>query len=239
MPRTCNYTAYVVCNTEIVTRSERKNRLKSQEMNASHFVREDNCITVDTIATSGVLSPWKKIIRPSFVGVMNFLSKPRYRKALSANSAARRQVWVLQCKQERIWHQQKHIHAQQCSAFWKRQIVPSVLHPIFLIYLEYVVILHSGPFMVRCNTVGMATACRLGDRRVGFRVPVGQNIFTFPYRLDLLWGPIQWVPGALSRGVKRQGREADHSPVTSAEVKKTWTYTSTPPFVFMAYCWIN
>jgi hypothetical protein len=32
--------------------------------------------------------------------------------------------------------------------------------------------------------------------------------------------PIQWVPGALSPGVKRSGREADHSPPTSAEVKE-------------------
>jgi hypothetical protein len=32
--------------------------------------------------------------------------------------------------------------------------------------------------------------------------------------------PIQWVPGTLSLGVKRPGREADHSPPYSAEVKK-------------------
>jgi hypothetical protein len=38
---------------------------------------------------------------------------------------------------------------------------------------------------------------------------------------------IQWVPGALSPGVKRPGHEADHSPPTSVEVKKTWIYTST------------
>jgi hypothetical protein len=31
---------------------------------------------------------------------------------------------------------------------------------------------------------------------------------------------IQWVPGALSPGVKRPGPEADHSPPTIAEVKK-------------------
>jgi hypothetical protein len=31
--------------------------------------------------------------------------------------------------------------------------------------------------------------------------------------------PIQWVPGALSPGVKQKGREADRSPLTSAEVK--------------------
>jgi hypothetical protein len=41
--------------------------------------------------------------------------------------------------------------------------------------------------------------------------------------------PIQWV-----LGVKRPGREADHSPPTSAEVKKIWIYTSTPPYAFMA-----
>jgi hypothetical protein len=30
---------------------------------------------------------------------------------------------------------------------------------------------------------------------------------------------IQWVPGALSLGIRRQGREAEHSPSSSAEVK--------------------
>jgi hypothetical protein len=40
--------------------------------------------------------------------------------------------------------------------------------------------------------------------------------------------------GSSSPGLKRQGREADHSPPTSAEVKKMWIYTSTPPYVFMA-----
>jgi hypothetical protein len=45
---------------------------------------------------------------------------------------------------------------------------------------------------------------------------------------------IQCISGALSLEVKRQGREADHSPLTSAEVKKTWIYTSTPSYAFMA-----
>jgi hypothetical protein len=46
--------------------------------------------------------------------------------------------------------------------------------------------------------------------------------------------PIQWEPGALSPGLKRSGREADHSPPASAEVKIMWIYTSTPPYAFMA-----
>jgi hypothetical protein len=41
--------------------------------------------------------------------------------------------------------------------------------------------------------------------------------------------PIQWVPGALSLGVKRPVREADHSPTSNAEVKNAWSYTSIPP----------
>jgi hypothetical protein len=46
--------------------------------------------------------------------------------------------------------------------------------------------------------------------------------------------PIQWVMGALSPGVKRPGREADHSPPTSSEIKNTWIYTFTLPYIFVA-----
>jgi hypothetical protein len=41
--------------------------------------------------------------------------------------------------------------------------------------------------------------------------------------------PIQWVPGALSVGVKRPGREADHSPPSGAEVKEYVELYPTPP----------
>jgi hypothetical protein len=45
--------------------------------------------------------------------------------------------------------------------------------------------------------------------------------------------PIQWAMGTLSPGVKRPGRETDHSLPTSAEVKKMWIYISIPPYVYM------
>jgi hypothetical protein len=51
--------------------------------------------------------------------------------------------------------------------------------------------------------------------------------------------PIQRVPGALSPGLKEPGREADHSPPSTAEYKKAWNYTSTNPYVFMAYCLVK
>jgi hypothetical protein len=57
---------------------------------------------------------------------------------------------------------------------------------------------------------------------------------------DRLWGPPISYPmgiGGFSPGVKR--READHSSPASAEVKKKWIYTSTPPYTFMAYCVIS
>jgi hypothetical protein len=47
--------------------------------------------------------------------------------------------------------------------------------------------------------------------------------------------PIQWVPGALSLGVKRPGRETDHSSPCSAEAKSECSYTSTSLHVFMAW----
>jgi hypothetical protein len=37
-------------------------------------------------------------------------------------------------------------------------------------------------------------------------------------------------------GVKRPGREADHSPPSSAEVKNAWSYTSILQYAFMAWC---
>jgi len=45
---------------------------------------------------------------------------------------------------------------------------------------------------------------------------------------------IQWT-----LGVKLPEREADNSSPFSTEVKNVWSYTSTPPYVFMAWCLIK
>jgi hypothetical protein len=60
-------------------------------------------------------------------------------------------------------------------------------------------------------------------------------LFFMPFRsvLGPAQHPIQWVQGALSPGVKLPGLEADHSPPNFQEVKKTWIYTSIPPYAFM------
>jgi hypothetical protein len=59
---------------------------------------------------------------------------------------------------------------------------------------------------------------------LGFDSRRGLGIFLFTTASGTALGPtrppIQWVLGALSLGVKRPGREADHSPPSSAEVKE-------------------
>jgi hypothetical protein len=66
----------------------------------------------------------------------------------------------------------------------------------------------------------------------GFEVPAGAEDFLFSTASRPTLGPtqppIQWVPEVLSLEVKRPGREDDHSPHSSAEVKNAWRYTSTP-----------
>jgi hypothetical protein len=88
----------------------------------------------------------------------------------------------------------------------------------------------------RNSSVGIATSYWLDDRGVGVRVPVGSIIFSTSSRpaLGSTQPPIQWVPGALSPGVERPGREAHQSPPASAEVNNMRIYTSTPPYAFMA-----
>jgi hypothetical protein len=51
--------------------------------------------------------------------------------------------------------------------------------------------------------------------------------------------PIHWVTMAVSLGIERPGLEADHSHPSSSEVKNAWRYTSTPQYVFMAWCLVK
>jgi hypothetical protein len=74
----------------------------------------------------------------------------------------------------------------------------------------------------RDNSVGIALGYGLDDRGSRVRYSAGIFLFTTTSRTEL--GPtqplIQWVPGTLSLGVKRPGREADNSLPSSARVKE-------------------
>jgi hypothetical protein len=76
---------------------------------------------------------------------------------------------------------------------------------------------------------------RLWAGWLGFVSRQGQGIyflFASASRLALGSAPprVQWIPGTPSPRVKRPGREADHSPPSDAEVKNTWSCTSTHPY---------
>jgi hypothetical protein len=91
------------------------------------------------------------------------------------------------------------------------------------------------------RAVGLATGYGMDGRGVVVRVPVGVGFFSSPRRTHGLWGP----PSLLSNGYRfsqdeeRPAREGDHSPRTNVEVKNMWIYTSTPPYVVIAYCLMN
>jgi len=51
--------------------------------------------------------------------------------------------------------------------------------------------------------------------------------------------PIQWVPEALSLGLKLRWPEAEHSPLSSTWVKNVRSYTSIPQCVLMAWYFVK
>jgi hypothetical protein len=90
-----------------------------------------------------------------------------------------------------------------------------------------------------CNT-HWAMGWTIGVLGFDSRRGLGIFFFTTASRtaLEPTQPPIQWEPGAFP-GIKRPGREADHSPPSNAEVKNAWSYTSTPQYVFMTWCLVK
>jgi hypothetical protein len=80
----------------------------------------------------------------------------------------------------------------------------------------------------------------LNDRCFEFHQRLGICLFITVSRPALrpTQSPRQWVARTLSVVVKRPGREADHSPPSTAEVN-AWSYTSTLPYAFMAWCTVK
>jgi len=68
----------------------------------------------------------------------------------------------------------------------------------------------------RDSSVGIA----LGFGLDGFDSRRGLGIFLVSTALGPTQPPIQWLPGALPLGVKRPGRETDHSHLSSVETKE-------------------
>jgi hypothetical protein len=93
-------------------------------------------------------------------------------------------------------------------------------------YISYLTII-----MTRDSSVSIVTDYGLDDR--GSIPGGGLGIFLFDTlsrpALGPIQSPIQWAPGVLSLGVKWLGREADHSPPSSAEdIKCAELYLHSP-----------
>jgi hypothetical protein len=93
--------------------------------------------------------------------------------------------------------------------------------------------------MSRDSAVSIATGYGLDGRVFGVRVPVESRNFCSGSEAHPSSYPKGTGGGGSPPGVKRQGREADHSPPASTEVKKMWIYTPIPPYAFMAQCLIS
>jgi hypothetical protein len=78
------------------------------------------------------------------------------------------------------------------------------------------------------------------DDDLGFESRQGLGIFLVSRpALGPTRPAIQWILEGLYLRVKRPGSEADNSPPSSAKVKNAWSYTSTPQYVFMAWCLVK
>jgi len=86
---------------------------------------------------------------------------------------------------------------------------------------------HSAPLI---PTAPIALGYGLDDREFESWHGLGILLFTTASRpvLGPTQPPIRRVPWPLSLEVKGPGREAGHSPPSSAEVKNAWNYTFTP-----------
>jgi hypothetical protein len=107
--------------------------------------------------------------------------------------------------------------SQNATFPWASCIQSRTLHSISL----------KWNFILSLHCIG--TGYGLDDRPWGRssspgRVKNFHSSMSFRPALGLTQPPIQWVPGALSPGVKRPGRVADDSPPVSAEIKKMWIY---------------
>jgi hypothetical protein len=85
--------------------------------------------------------------------------------------------------------------------------------------------------LIRDTSVGVATAYWLYGRRVGARVLVGDEIFSFRFRPDQFL-----VPPTL---ISNEYRDKAAGPWTTNLKLFPRIYTFTPPYVSMVYCLIN
>jgi hypothetical protein len=89
------------------------------------------------------------------------------------------------------------------------------------------------------STVTRLRGCITGesgfDSRQKQRLLVSSGFIPVPRHAQ----PIQFIPGDCSLGKKRLGSEGDHLSPSCVEIQYAWSYTSSPPYLFMAWSFIK
>jgi hypothetical protein len=97
--------------------------------------------------------------------------------------------------------------------------------------------------MSRDSSVGIVLGYGLDYWGSRVRLPAGLGIFLFTTASRTVLGPtqpsIQWVPGAFYLGVKRPGREADHSLHLVPRSRMCGAIPSLPQYVLMSWCLVK
>jgi hypothetical protein len=124
------------------------------------------------------------------------------------------------------WDKYREIMLRNRSIFQISTLVclsPVSICNLFIDLTSYFPKLHNN-ISSRDSVVGITTGYGVNDR--------GVKEFLFSTSsIPALWStqpPIQWVLGTFSLGMNWPGRETDHSPPASVEVKKTCLYKSVP-----------
>jgi hypothetical protein len=100
-----------------------------------------------------------------------------------------------------------------------------------LIYISEILARNVGVNTICDSAVGIAAGYGLDVRGIEVRVAVGSKIFSSSRRPDRFWS----LPSFLSDGYRgKSGRGVKPTTTTNIVNKKTWIYTFTPPYVFMA-----
>jgi hypothetical protein len=90
-----------------------------------------------------------------------------------------------------------------------------------LVFIDVVIV------MSRYSSVGIETGWT-----AGVRFPAEARDFSLLHSVQIPYGStqpsIQWIPGALSPGLKQLGHKADHSLPASAEIKNNGAITPLP-----------
>jgi hypothetical protein len=97
--------------------------------------------------------------------------------------------------------------------------------------------------MDRDSSVGIALGYGLDDRGSRVQFPAGAGNFSLHHCDQNGSGahPASYPMGTRGSfpGIKRPGREADHSPNLEPRSKNEWSYTSTPQYTLMAWCLVK